>query len=89
MAVAFSEIDIFKLFKTFPNTSGRLNGKFVLRILAHVREKLLSHTYFVCDGNTVLYGNLGLSYKEPMYCESLWLNVQVYKCIADYHSCYL
>lgn len=36
MAVAFLEIDIFKLFKTSLKTSGRLNSKFVLRILAFV-----------------------------------------------------
>lgn len=46
MAVAFGEIDTFKLYKTIPNISGRLVGKFELRI-RFVPEKLLPKHFCV------------------------------------------
>lgn len=39
MAVAFGEIDTFKLYKTIPNISGRLVGKFELRIFGLLQKK--------------------------------------------------
>lgn len=51
MAVAFGEIDTFKLFKTIPNISGWLLGKFELRIvLACIpgTTEIMDTNLFVC-----------------------------------------